>query len=252
MLTSAEIKSIALGFGADQCGIASADRFDSAPKGFHPRDVYSKGKSVVAFLKQMPTDVINTENPVVYTHTAHFLYDALDKIGLSLCFSLEKLGIHAIPVPTDIPYTFYDAEKMHGMGIISMRHAAYNAGLGILGRNTLLINRELGNMAYIGAILVNAPIEPDPMVDDFSCPPNCTLCIEACPMQALDGVTKREGEAYEDFVNRSAANPLASRVKCADLEDNIDLRRAGEVKPKTAKRLTRYMTAWRKLKGITH
>ena len=30
---------------------------------------------------------------------------------------------------------------------------------------------------------------------------------------------------YEDFIKRSASNPLARRVKIADLEDNIDLRR---------------------------
>ena len=42
MLTAEKIKSLALGFGADQCGIADPERFDGAPAGFHPRDVYSK------------------------------------------------------------------------------------------------------------------------------------------------------------------------------------------------------------------
>jgi len=143
----------------------------------------------VVFIKQMPPEVINAENPVVYTHTANLLYDALDKIGLNLCYALEKQSIRAIPVPTDVPYLHWDAENKHGMGIISMRHAAYNAGLGILGRNTLLINRELGNLVYIGAILINADIEPDPIVDDFDCPPNCRLCLDSCPVEALDGIT---------------------------------------------------------------
>ncbi|HTL18503.1 MAG TPA: hypothetical protein VL793_14800, partial [Patescibacteria group bacterium] len=44
-------------------------------------------------------------------------------------------------------------------------------------------------------------------------------------IDALKAVTKKEGEPYEDFVKRSAANPLAKRVKLADLEDNMDLRR---------------------------
>jgi len=189
MLTSEDIKSIALGLGANRCGISCAERFDNAPSRFHPHDVYRKCKSVVVFLKQMPPDVINAETPVVYTHTAHVLYDTLDKIGMNLCFSLEKQGIHAIPVPTDVPYLYYDAKNKHGMGIISMRHAAYNAGLGILGRNTLLINKELGNLVYIGAILIDTGVEPDPIVDDFACPPNCTLCLDACPVQALDVIT---------------------------------------------------------------
>jgi epoxyqueuosine reductase QueG len=189
MLAPEEIKSIAPGLGADQCGIASAERFYDAPKGFHPRDVYSKCKSVVVFLKQMPPEVINSENPVVYTHTARILYNALDKIGLNLCYALEKHIIHAVPVPTDVPYLHWDAENKHGMGIISMRHAAFNAGLGILGRNTLLINRELGNLVYIGAILIDVAVDPDPLVTDFACPTDCSLCLDACPVKALDGVT---------------------------------------------------------------
>src|SRR5258708_10762602 len=42
---------------------------------------------------------------------------------------------------------------------------------------------------------------------------------------ALDFVTKRDGEAYDRFVERSASNPLALKVKMADLEDNMDIRR---------------------------
>jgi epoxyqueuosine reductase len=189
MVTAEDIKTIAIGFGADQCGIASAERFDDAPFGFHPSDVYSRCKSVIVFLKRMPSDVINTENPVVYTHTANLLYNKLDKIGLSLCYALEKQGMQAIPVPTDVPYLHWNAEIKHGMGILSMRHAAYNAGLGILGRNTLLINRGMGNLAYIGAILIDAAIDPDPIVTDFDCPPDCRKCLDACPVGALDGIT---------------------------------------------------------------
>jgi len=197
MLTAEEIKSTAIGLGADQCGIANTKRFDEAPSGFHPCDIYNKCKSVVVILKRMPSDVINTYNPVVYTHTANILYKMLDKIGTNLCFALEKQGIHAVPVPTDIPYLHWDAENKHGMGIISLRHAAYNAGLGIMGRNTLLINRELGNLVYIGAILIDASAEPDAIVDDFACPTNCRLCLDACPVQALDGITVIQKQCRE-------------------------------------------------------
>jgi epoxyqueuosine reductase len=189
MLTSVEIKSKVLSLGADRCGIASVERYQKAPKGFHPEDIYGKCKSVVVFLKKMPADAINAENPVVYSHSAHTLYNLLDIIGINLCLALEKEGITAVPVPTDVPYLYWDAENKHGMGIISMRHSAYNAGLGILGRNTLLINRELGNLVYIGAVLIDKAVEPDPIVTDFACPPNCRLCLDACPVHALDGVT---------------------------------------------------------------
>ena len=69
-------------------------------------------------------------------------------------------------------------------------------------------------------------------------------------LNALDCVTKREAEPYEDFVSRSASNPLATRVKLADLEDNMDLRRLPAVTEKDAERLKRYLSAWRRLSRL--
>ena len=60
---------------------------------------------------------------------------------------------------------------------------------------------------------------------------------------AVDGLTRREGETYEDFIARGATNPLARRVKLADIEDNLDLRRLGEIREKDLERLKRYQRA---------
>ena len=69
-------------------------------------------------------------------------------------------------------------------------------------------------------------------------------------LTALDCVTKREGEAYDDFVKRSGSNPVARLVKLADLEDNMDLRRMKVVSPKDTERLAKYLAAWQYLKGL--
>jgi (p)ppGpp synthase/HD superfamily hydrolase len=66
-------------------------------------------------------------------------------------------------------------------------------------------------------------------------------------LEALKCVTKREGEAYDDFVQRSAGNLLARRVKLADLEDNMDVRRMLEVGDKERERLQKYLSAWKTL-----
>jgi len=67
---------------------------------------------------------------------------------------------------------------------------------------------------------------------------------------ALDCVTKREGEAYEDFVKRSAANPIARRVKIADLEDNMDIRRNEKLAEKDLERMNKYLRAWQLLTSL--
>jgi (p)ppGpp synthase/HD superfamily hydrolase len=67
-------------------------------------------------------------------------------------------------------------------------------------------------------------------------------------LTALDGVTNREGESYEEFIERAAGNPVSRRVKLADLEDNMDVRRLNTVTEKDAVRLSKYLRAWRRLK----
>jgi (p)ppGpp synthase/HD superfamily hydrolase len=67
-------------------------------------------------------------------------------------------------------------------------------------------------------------------------------------LDALDRLTKREGETYEAFIERIRPHPLARKVKLADLEDNMDVRRLPAVTPKEAERLARYRAAWARLK----
>jgi (p)ppGpp synthase/HD superfamily hydrolase len=38
---------------------------------------------------------------------------------------------------------------------------------------------------------------------------------------ALDGVTRRQGESYEEFIERLAEDPIAVQVKIADVRDNL-------------------------------
>lgn len=62
-------------------------------------------------------------------------------------------------------------------------------------------------------------------------------------VSAVDGLTRRDGETYDDFIKRGATNPLARRVKLADIEDNMDVRRLGEIGEKDLERLQRYQRA---------
>jgi len=66
-------------------------------------------------------------------------------------------------------------------------------------------------------------------------------------ISAVDCLTKRTEEPYEDLVRRAAGNPLARPVKIADLEDNMDLRRLAEVTDEAKTRLKKYVKAWRSL-----
>ena len=64
---------------------------------------------------------------------------------------------------------------------------------------------------------------------------------------AVDHLTRREGEAYEIFINRLRHNPLAVKVKLADLEDNMDIRRIENVTECDIERMQKYQAARQKL-----
>jgi (p)ppGpp synthase/HD superfamily hydrolase len=66
-------------------------------------------------------------------------------------------------------------------------------------------------------------------------------------IEAVDHLTRREEESYEEFVDRAQQNPLARQVKVADLEDNMDLKRIKNLTEKDKERLARYHKAWLKL-----
>lgn len=69
-------------------------------------------------------------------------------------------------------------------------------------------------------------------------------------INALDGVTRRSNETYDEFIERLAADPLARQVKLGDLEDNMNVLRLNELTPKNTERLQRYHRSWNKLKAL--
>ncbi len=63
-------------------------------------------------------------------------------------------------------------------------------------------------------------------------------------LEAVESVTNREGENYDEFIERTGKNEIARRVKIADLEDNMNIHRIKEIKPKDLTRLEKYHKSW--------
>lgn len=69
-------------------------------------------------------------------------------------------------------------------------------------------------------------------------------------LAALESVTKREGEDYETFIQRSAQNRIGRRVKLADLHDNSNISRIPSPTKKDFARLEKYKRAIAVLEAI--
>lgn len=59
-------------------------------------------------------------------------------------------------------------------------------------------------------------------------------------LTAIDAITKREGEEYQDYLQRVQKNPLALKVKIADMQHNMDLQRIPNPTEKDYQRLAKY------------
>ena len=187
-MDSASIKAAAGAMGAEVCGIAGVERFTNAPKGFHPVDIFPKAGSVIVFGLQFPRSVFDAATNCPYTLARNWLLGRIDDIAVRLTFELESKGHAAVPIPSSEPYEYWDTKRRHGRGILSLKHAAELAGIGRLGKNTLLINERYGNRLWLGAVITDAALAQDPPARDL-CPRDCRICLDACPQAALDGVS---------------------------------------------------------------
>ena len=201
MLTSAHIKSQARELGFDACGVAPAGDLPelgflrewlsrgyaasmsymhrSAERRADVRRVLPSAQSVI-----VTATVYNTDRPYstesrdhTRAHIARYAWgdDYHDVIGARL----EALIAWMRAVSPDP----FEARAYVDTGPVQERVYARHAGIGWIGKNTCVINPALGSWILLGEILCSLPLEADPPAFD-QCG-TCTLCLDACPTQAL-------------------------------------------------------------------
>ena len=211
MITANEIKKMIMESGADLCGIASVDRFDEAPEGFHPCDVLPSCKSVVVFAKKFLNGTLQCKSTIPYTIVRNILSDKMDKMAVQLCTELEERGVVAIPTGTNGP-TLYDELTGRYRNIVSAKHCAVKAGLGRIGKNTLLITPKYGNMVWLSVVLVDIPLEADSVIEGSPCPDKCKRCVEVCPVKAVGEPELRQMDCWNYAFGTENGGDF--RIKC--------------------------------------
>jgi len=82
----------------------------------------------------------------------------------------------------------FEARAYVDTGPVQERVLAKYAGLGWLGKNTLLLNQMLGSFFFLGVILTTLDLEPSLGANELPPPDlcgSCRRCLDACPTQAF-------------------------------------------------------------------
>ena len=69
-------------------------------------------------------------------------------------------------------------------------------------------------------------------------------------LAVVELLTHPEGMSYDDYIDRLAVNPIARKVKLADLGHNMDITRIPDPTPKDFERLQKYHRIWKKLSAL--
>jgi epoxyqueuosine reductase len=200
-LTAAAIKAHASAVGFDGCGIAPAadhpelkfyrewlDRgyaggmaylHRTADRRADVRQVMPSAQTVI-----VTATVYNTDRPYSTecagperAHVARYAWgdDYHDVVGARL-----ELLLAWMRERSDAPF---EARCYVDTGPVQERVYAQHAGIGWIGKNTCVINPELGSWVFLGVIICSLALAVDaPALDQCG---TCTLCLEACPTGAL-------------------------------------------------------------------
>jgi epoxyqueuosine reductase len=139
-----------------------------------PRLTVPEALAVIVLLENYysPDDPADLEPPRVakYARGQDYHQVTLDRLG-RLAEWLHEQGAR-------VARPFVDA------GPVPERKLAQRAGLGWIGKNTMLIRPGVGSFFFIGTIFTDLPLEADPPFTADHCG-SCTRCLEACPTGAL-------------------------------------------------------------------
>jgi epoxyqueuosine reductase len=200
VLSTGSIKEKAASLGFDVCGVAPAEAFselsvlqDWLGKG------YAGDMAWMARTAERRADVRNVipgARSVIVTGT---LYNTDRPYSSDLPLDIARISRYAwgddyhdvlkarldglLAWMRDQSAEPFDARAYVDTGPVQERVYAQYAGLGWIGKNTCLINPELGSWLFLGEIICTLALEPD--TQGLEQCGSCTRCLEACPTGAL-------------------------------------------------------------------
>jgi epoxyqueuosine reductase len=229
---SEQIKNFAASIGFSACGIGSSGPLPDATRALEkylqenrngtmqyleknrkkrddPKQIMPEARSIISVtLNYYPEEVIPENGRFVIAKYAYGkdYHDVMkEKLHILADFLKTELGARNNRVFVDSGPVFEKAR-------------AGRAGLGWMGKNTILIHPIHGSFFFIGEILSDLEAEPDQPIPDHC--GTCSKCSEACPTGALDKPYELDATKCLSYWTIEHRGPVPDTIK-ANLRDRI-------------------------------
>jgi epoxyqueuosine reductase len=189
-------------------GVASIEASSSKQLKDQAASLLPGAKSVVVFGKEIAKEVVALLRPSKETGEADpgelmgphsdYLNSRLTRAAYDLGEIFRAEGNHSLILPA----AGCPVDQRSVTAIFSYKHAAELAGLGTIGRHSLLITSQYGPRVRLACLLTDAPLEATPASKKEFCI-NCDACIRACPVKAFQVPKADQAYAMDKFACRN-------------------------------------------------
>ena len=168
------------------CGIETVK---GSRAGYSPSDIMPSAKGIVCMALPFPKGIYQCQKnmEIPYWWNSNLFFDNIDTIMLKLCNIIEQEGYQALPVNGCFPI---DATlESETLGYVNLIHLGAAVNIGKIGKNALLFNSRYGPRLILGGIVTSAPLPAVTVPDEGQqgCPEDCFVCVQNCPVNAIDG-----------------------------------------------------------------
>lgn len=205
MLNTEQVRSLAVKYGADLCGVAATGGFSKLQQEANPLLIKPDAKSVIVLGFRITRGGLRgvEEGTAWNTMSLGCPSHQLIETTYLLCCAIESAGYEAIPIynhPRELRNQGVSvaAGKPESDVILSFDHAASLAGLGRMGKGKFFLTPEFGPRQIFTAIITDAELEPGKAVTEDLCA-GCNACAAACPSFALDTKNTSSAEISKDI-----------------------------------------------------
>jgi epoxyqueuosine reductase len=173
---------LAKGYHGDMAYMAKHGHLRSEPASLHPGT-----RSIIClrldyFQRSTEPDRVLASDSKAYLSRYALGRDYHKVIRGKLKQLSRKISDHLI----EQGYEGFDARVFTDSAPLLEKAFAERAGLGWIGKNTLLLNEHAGSWFFLGEILTNLPLPPSEKAKTNRCG-SCSACMEACPTKAFTG-----------------------------------------------------------------